>query len=173
MLQDERPRILVVDDNADTADVTAFLLRMWGYDAEACYGGAAALEAARAYRPHAVLLDIGMPGMDGFEVARGLRARPESTDIVVIGISGHATEGHRARSGGAGFDHYLFKPVEPEDLRGLLAQVAGQPDTSHPPQHHDVGAAHCAAWMECRWAGTPAPREQPAWDTGSFVQTVA
>ncbi len=112
----------MVDDIADAADILAILLRHWGYDAKACYGGLAALEVARSYRPDVVLLDVGMPGVDGFRVALGIREMPGSEGTVIIGISGHADQVCRARANATGFDHYLIKPVDPVHLRGLMAR---------------------------------------------------
>ena len=120
LLDGSRQRILVVDNLNDAADSMAMLLRMWGYDAEASYGGAAALEAARARRPSVVLLDIGMPGMDGFQVAQHLRKEPALEETVVIGITGWSTETYRARAREFGFDHYLLKPVDLGELKELL-----------------------------------------------------
>ena len=78
MLRIRRPRILVVDDLADAADSMAMVLRIWGYDAEVSYDGAASLATAAAYRPQVVLMDLGLPVMDGLEVARLFLARPSS-----------------------------------------------------------------------------------------------
>jgi DNA-binding response OmpR family regulator len=123
VLKSECLRALVVDDVADTADSLALLLRLWGYHAQICYGGAAALEVARSYRPHVVLLDIGLPGMDGFEVALRLREMPGLEDTVLIGISGHSGESHCVHAREAGFDHYLIKPEDPVHLRMLLTRT--------------------------------------------------
>src|SRR5438105_8865 len=116
-------RILVVDDSADTADSFAMLLGLWGYAAAVSYDGAAALETARIFQPGIVLLDIGMPGMDGFQVARQFRAQPDSANIVLIAVSGYADEAHHNRARLVGFDHYLVKPVDLDSLRALLGRV--------------------------------------------------
>jgi two-component system, OmpR family, response regulator len=121
------PRLLVVDDVTDGADSMGLLLGLWGYSVAVCYDGKAALELARSYRPHAVLLDIGLPGMDGFQVALGLRGIPELADTLIIGITGHADETCRTLAGAAGFDHYLIKPEDPAHLRGLLARAVPLP----------------------------------------------
>jgi CheY-like chemotaxis protein len=115
--------VLVVDNLADAADSLAILLRLWGYDAAVCYDGAAALEVAPTYRPQAVLLDVGMPGLDGFEVSRRLRGRPDCASIVIIGVSGYGDENSCSRARLAGFAHYLLKPVEPYLLQELLSRV--------------------------------------------------
>jgi len=124
MARTDSKRILVVDNLADAADSMAMLLGLWGYDAKVSYDGAAALAVAMTYRPHIVLLDVGMPGIDGFEVSRLLRAQPALADTVVIGLSGWASESHRSRGRLAGFDHYLVKPAEPDLLQELLSRVA-------------------------------------------------
>lgn len=115
------PRALVVDDVADAADMLTMLLRLWGYHTKACYGGASALELARSHLPQVVLLDIGMPGTDGFEVARALRAIPGLEGTVLIGISGYSGEACRALALASGFDHYLVKPEDPAHLKTLLS----------------------------------------------------
>jgi two-component system OmpR family response regulator len=119
-----RPRILVVDDLADAADGLAMLLEVWGYAAAVCYDGPAALETVRTYRPRAVLLDIGMPGMDGFQVAQHLRDQPVLANTVIIGRSAYTEEVYRRRARQVGFDHYLVKPVDLDYLRTLLDGAA-------------------------------------------------
>lgn len=115
-------RVLVVDNLADTADSFARLLNLWGYDVEVVYEGDKVVEAADRFQPHAVLLDIGMPGMDGFRVARGLRERPELRRSVIVGITGYGDEDYRAQAKESGFDYYLLKPVDLDLLQELLAQ---------------------------------------------------
>jgi len=124
MFRNRRPRILVVDDLADAADSLALLLGLWGYAAEVCYDGVTALETARTSRPRGVLLDVAMPGMDGFQVAQRLRAQPEFAATVIIGISGYGDEAYRNRARLVGMEHYLLKPVDLDDLRALLGRVA-------------------------------------------------
>jgi CheY-like chemotaxis protein len=118
-----RVKVLVVDDSVDAADSMALVLTLWGYGARACYDGAAALGAVADYRPDAVLLDIGMPEMDGFEVAERVREQRRSRSFVLIGLTGYGGEWYSARARGLGFDHYLLKPVEPKLLQGLLARI--------------------------------------------------
>src|SRR4051812_35310822 len=95
MSKERGPPILVVDDSADGADSMALLLKLWGHDVEVCYGGPKALEAALGCKPRVVLLDVGMPGVHGFEVARRLREQPEVAGAVIIGVTGYADEAHR------------------------------------------------------------------------------
>src|SRR5262249_11875942 len=103
-------RILVVDDNRDSAESLSILLRFLGSDVYTVHDGAAALEAVRAYQPSVVLLDIGLPGMDGHEVARRLRRLSECRDVVLIALTGWGQESDRRLSKEAGFDHHLVKP---------------------------------------------------------------
>ena len=116
-------RILVVDDNRDAADTFALFLRMEGQEVRVAYDGPTALRAAQAFRPQTVLLDLGMPGMDGFEVARRLRAQGGSERPLLVALTGWGQDEDRRRSSEAGFDHHLVKPIEPGELRQLLAQM--------------------------------------------------
>ena len=125
MLAINSPRILVVDDLADAADSMGMVLRMWGYQAEVRYDGASALAAAAAFRPQVVLLDLGLPGMDGIEVARLLLGRPESRHMVLIALTGFTDQTSRALAREAGCHHYLVKPVELGILQELLADYLG------------------------------------------------
>jgi PAS domain S-box-containing protein len=114
-------RILVVDDHADAAESLAMLLRLAGQDVCVAHDGPAALEAALAFHPDMIFLDIGMPGMDGYEVARQLRQRPDLKEAVLVAVTGYGQNEDRVRSQRAGFDRHLVKPVEPEMLHALLA----------------------------------------------------
>ena len=116
-------RVLVVDDSRDGADSLRVLLELLGAEVRVEYDGLAALEAFDTYRPQLVLLDIGMPGMDGFEVARRLRQRPESRNVTLIALTGWGQEKDRRNSKAAGFDHHLVKPVDIDALEGLLSAV--------------------------------------------------
>ncbi len=113
-------RFLVVDDNVDATTSQAELLRMLGHEVETAYDGQSALRKAQAFRPEVVLLDLGMPGMDGFEVARRLRAMPEGRDVLLVAQTGWGQEEERARTKAAGFDVHLAKPVDIDALMGLL-----------------------------------------------------
>ena len=111
-------RVLVVDDCRDCADSSLLLLEFWGHDGRAVYGGAEALTAVETFRPDVCLLDIGMPRMSGYELARSLRER--FREALLVAVTGHAHDGHRALGGEAGFDLYLAKPVKPPELEALL-----------------------------------------------------
>jgi signal transduction histidine kinase/CheY-like chemotaxis protein len=116
-------RVLVVDDNDDVAKTLAMMLRLQGHEVRVAGSGPAALETARADRPDLVLLDLGMPGMDGYEVARRLRQEPGLENIVLAAITGWAQDDDRQRSRVAGFDEHLVKPVEPDQLQKLLDRL--------------------------------------------------
>jgi PAS domain S-box-containing protein len=129
-LHDQRPvvpflgrRLLVVDDNKDAADSLATMLRLQGHEVRVVHSGAAALKTAASYRPDLVLLDIGMPGMDGYEVARRLRQQPGLENLRLAALTGWGQQQDRRRSAEAGFDHHLVKPVEPKTLEKLLADL--------------------------------------------------
>ncbi len=113
-------RILVVDDNADVAESLAMLLQLNGHEVRIASDGPAALEAARAFKPRYVLLDIGLPGMSGYEVAGRLRQLPETQRAVLIALTGYSQEEDRQRSKEAGFDHHLVKPVSMAELTAVL-----------------------------------------------------
>lgn len=117
-------RILVVDDNVDSADSMALLLGLDGHETRTAFDGPGALAEALAFRPRVVLLDIGLPGMDGYEVARRMRELPGLRDVLLIAITGYGRDDDRARSKEAGFDHHLVKPVDPETLGRLLSGLS-------------------------------------------------
>jgi PAS domain S-box-containing protein len=114
-------RVLVVEDNVDTARSLAMLLNKAGCEARVVHDGAAALEAANDFRPQVVLLDIGLPGSDGYEVARRLRANPQHSQARLIAISGYGPSQDRQRSQAAGFHHHLVKPVAFDSLMASMA----------------------------------------------------
>jgi len=116
-------RVLVVDDNRDAADSLAMLLRFLGADVEIANDGPEALVAFDRYRPGVVLLDIGMPGMDGYEVARAIRERPRDERVAVVAVTGWGQEDDRKRTRDAGFDDHLVKPAELSALETLLSQA--------------------------------------------------
>ena len=113
-------RVLVVDDNVDSARGTALILSRNGYDVRVAYDGPGALLAAQEHQPEYVLLDIGLPGMDGYEVAQHLRQDTNLAGVTLVAVSGYGQESDRRRSQEAGFDQHLVKPVDPGVLLGLL-----------------------------------------------------
>jgi CheY-like chemotaxis protein len=120
--KDQRPRrILIVDDHPDVTRSLARLLRLSGHEVRTALEGQAALEELANYRPEIVLLDIGLPGMDGYEVAQSIRKQPGMGSLVLIALTGYGRDEDRRRSREAGFDHHLVKPV---DLDALLSIVS-------------------------------------------------
>jgi PAS domain S-box-containing protein len=123
----EKARILVVDDSVDTARGMQRLLKLMGHDVALAHSGPEALEVAREHRPEFVLLDIGLPGMDGFEVASRMRQEECCLGAVIIAVSGYGQAEDRRRSKEAGFDHHLIKPLDPDILLSLLSAVRPGP----------------------------------------------
>jgi CheY-like chemotaxis protein len=118
-----RRRVMVIDDNKDAAESMSMLFELWGHEVLCAYDGRAALEAAVKYRPDAVFLDIGLPGMDGYEIAERFRELPGSNGTVLVAITGYGQDEDRRRSREAGIDHHLVKPVAPETLHKLLDTI--------------------------------------------------
>jgi two-component system CheB/CheR fusion protein len=119
-------RILAVDDNADAAESLALLLGVLGHEVRTAGDGPAALEAAAAFRPDVVLLDIGLPGMDGYEVARRMRDQAGLKETLLVAVTGYGQEEDRRRAEQAGFDAHLTKPAHPNELLAvLLREPAG------------------------------------------------
>jgi CheY-like chemotaxis protein len=115
-------RMLVVDDNRDGADLMAVLLRLQGHEVEVAHDGYCALEIAARFEPRVVLLDIGLPGLNGYEVAKQLRQMKHSQPQCLIAMTGYGSEEDRQRTEEAGFDHHIVKPIEPAELNKLLAR---------------------------------------------------
>ncbi len=116
-------RILIVDDNRDGARSLGRLLTLLGAEAQVVHDGPAALEMIPSYAPTVVLLDIGMPGMDGYEVARRIRQQPAGRDLMLIALTGWGQEADRRRTSQAGFDHHLLKPADIAALESLLSSM--------------------------------------------------
>ena len=116
-------RVLVVDDNRDVADSTASIMRMNGCDVHVAYDGKAALEFVQRLRPDAVLLDIGLPAIDGYLVAEHIRAQPENGRTMIVAVSGYGQEQDRLRSKSVGFDYHVVKPIDPTMLAGLVGSL--------------------------------------------------
>jgi PAS domain S-box-containing protein len=117
-------RVLVVDDNVDTATSLATLVKVSGHDVRTAHDGPSVVEAAVDYRPNVVLLDIGLPGLNGFEIGKQLRQRPELQNAVLVAITGYGQESDLKRSFEVGFDHHLVKPVDFQKVLHILASVS-------------------------------------------------
>lgn len=117
-------KVLVVDDNLDGATTLSMLLELSGFEAESVHDGPSALRAAMEFRPDAVVLDIGLPGLDGYQVARHFRSNPELHGMVLIALTGYGQDADRERSLQAGFDHHFVKPTDPNTLCEVLARYA-------------------------------------------------
>ncbi len=130
-------RVLVVDDNEDAADTLGALLSALGATVSVVHGGREALASLQSFDPDAVLLDIGMPGLDGYEVSRRIRASPGHRDVVLIALTGWGQEHDQRWSREAGFDHHLVKPPDVDRLREILSAVrppgGRAPSDSWPP----------------------------------------
>jgi CheY-like chemotaxis protein len=113
----ERKRILIVDDNLDSSEMMCALLEEFGHVLRVAADGPSALDAAREFHPDLVFLDIGLPGLNGFEVARRMREIPESATIPIFAVSGYAREADRQRALESGFSDLFAKPVDPERIR--------------------------------------------------------
>jgi PAS domain S-box-containing protein len=116
-----RKRVLVVDDNVDAAESIAMVLRVAGYDVRCAHDGPSALQAAGSYHPEVVVLDIGLPGMTGYDVARQLRKQPEFSRTPILAVTGYGQDDDRRKSREAGFDAHLTKPVDPDALQAFVA----------------------------------------------------
>jgi CheY-like chemotaxis protein len=117
-------RILVVDDNRDAAESMAVLLNLLGNEVHSCHDGVEAVSAFSEFMPQVVLLDIGLPRLDGYGAARQIRALPGGAQVTLIALSGYGRDEDRQRSREAGFDHHIVKPISPDTLIDLLSTVA-------------------------------------------------
>ena len=131
----ESPRVLIVEDCRDTAESVALLLKVWGITSAIAYDGRAALVEANKFLPDIVLLDIGLTGMDGLEVAQMLRRSSRFARTMIVVMSGYAASEDHERSLGAGCQLHIDKPVNPELLRALLL------DGLREFRRHDAAAA--------------------------------
>jgi CheY-like chemotaxis protein len=132
-MPEHRLRVLVVDDCHDTTDTLAILLRLWGHEAAVAHDGPTALAAAQACRPDVILLDIGLPVTDGYEVGRQLRRLPGLDKAPLVAVTGYGHVRDRLRAANAGFDFHLLKPVDVDRLNQLLTALGR------------VGRAACSA----------------------------
>jgi two-component system CheB/CheR fusion protein len=116
-------RILLVDDDDDVAESMGALLSIDGHTVNTANNGAAAIDILHTFDPDVVLLDLGLPGIDGYQVARRMRSQTFKQDLVIIALSGYGEKEHRRRSKEAGCDYHLVKPVQPHVLRDLLNKI--------------------------------------------------
>lgn len=127
-------RVLVVDDNMDAATSMMMFLKIWGYNVRIAHDGISTLEAVSVYHPHIILLDIGLPGLNGYEVAERLSQSGDLEHMVLIALTGYGQEEDRRRTQKAGFTHHLVKPVDPIALEKLLASICAAMKAKQPSQ---------------------------------------
>jgi PAS domain S-box-containing protein len=118
-------RMLIVDDNRDGADSLSEMLKMMGHDTRTAYDGQEGVDEAGDFRPDVVLLDIGLPGLNGYEACRLIREQPGGKSVVLIAVTGWGQDEDRRRSHEAGFDHHMVKPVDPQALMSMIAVLNG------------------------------------------------
>ena len=116
-------KVLVVDDNVTSARSLELLLRLEGHEVQVVHDGPSVLQAVSHHQHEIVLMDIGLPGMSGYEVARQLRQQPELGSLLIVAVTGYAEDEARRLSREAGFDHHLVKPVDPDAILALLASL--------------------------------------------------
>lgn len=124
LLDGSARRVLIADDDRDGALTLSTLLQLEGYDVRSVHGGQEALDAAREFRPHIILLDIGMPKITGYDAARRLRQRYGDECPILIAVTGWKQASDRILASLAGFDHHVAKPYQPADILNLLASVS-------------------------------------------------
>jgi two-component system OmpR family response regulator len=115
-----RQRVLLVDDNTDSSEPLSLLLQAKGHETRVAVEGTEAIAVADEFQPHCVVLDLGLPGMDGYEVARRLRDRPYGASLTLVALTGWAGKDVRAKAAEAGFDYHLVKPVNWEELEQIV-----------------------------------------------------
>jgi CheY-like chemotaxis protein len=118
-------RVLVADDNRDAADSLQRVLELYGHEVRVAYDGAAALKIGDEFRPRVAVLDIAMPGTNGYDVARAMR-RQQGGEVTLVALTGWGQQADRTRAIESGFDYHLVKPVDPNALNQLLAEVASK-----------------------------------------------
>jgi CheY-like chemotaxis protein len=116
-------RVLVVDDNRDAAETLAMLLELLGHDVRVAHDGVQALECGAQFKPHAVLLDLGLPLLNGLDVCTRMRSEPWGKHALMVAVTGWGQASDRTRSREAGFDTHLVKPVEPQALEETLSRL--------------------------------------------------
>jgi CheY-like chemotaxis protein len=116
-----------MDDNEDAAESLALILQIMGHEVRTAYDGEAGVVAAEAFRPHVILMDLGMPRLNGYEAARRIRAEAWGAGPVLVALTGWGTDDDRRRTRDAGFDHHLVKPVAADALTRLIAEMTTIP----------------------------------------------
>jgi signal transduction histidine kinase/CheY-like chemotaxis protein len=119
-------RVLIVDDNEDAARVLSLAVKQLGNDVRLARDGEEAIEVAGQFQPEVVLMDLGMPKLDGYDAARHIRQQPWGRDMLLVALSGWGQDGHKQRAKEAGFDHHLIKPADLAEVKRLIARAAGQ-----------------------------------------------
>jgi CheY-like chemotaxis protein/nitrogen-specific signal transduction histidine kinase len=133
-------RVLVVDDNIDAAESTAAFLRLEGHEVKAVHDGMQALASLKVFDPHVVVLDIGLPGLDGYAVARQLRERGDTSHVLLIALTGYGQREDRQRAADAGFDYHYVKPADPREIQSAIERgrnTAGEPSL----EAHRIGGS--------------------------------
>lgn len=125
VIRSEKPRVLVVDDNIDAANSLGRLLTLLGREVAVAHSGAAAVTEATRFRPRLILLDIGMPGMDGIEAAERIQSLADGHRPVLVALTGWGQDHERERTQAAGFAAHLVKPIQMDQLEAVLAKYAG------------------------------------------------
>jgi CheY-like chemotaxis protein len=134
--------VLVADDNRDAAESLGLVLRFMGYEVSIAYGGAEALACRDRERPRAAIIDIGMPGMSGHEVARRMRLEAWGRHAVLVALTGWGQDSDKQAARAAGFDDHLTKPVDPDDVEAVLSRLLGDaPARSGGGEVSDAGRA--------------------------------
>jgi len=116
-------RVVIADDNHDGADSLTMVVQAFGCDVRTAYDGSGAVHEVQSFRPHVVFLDLGMPGMDGLEAARRIRALPHGDTLLLVAVTGWGQERDRQLTSEAGFDAHVVKPADPYALRALIARA--------------------------------------------------
>ena len=116
-------RILLVDDNVDFVASLALILQASGHEVRVTHDGLEALEVATTFQPDFIFLDIGLPGLNGYDVARNLRQLPSTQRSILVAITGWGQAGDKRRAREAGFDHHVVKPVEPTEIHAILTRI--------------------------------------------------
>jgi two-component system OmpR family response regulator len=125
-MTETRQRVLLVDDNADSTEPLSLLLQAKGHDTRVAVEGQEAILVADDFNPTCVVLDLGLPGIDGYEVARRLRERPYGAELTLVALTGWAGKDVREKAAAAGFDYHLVKPVNWEELEHIVTAVGAQ-----------------------------------------------